>query len=114
MKQIVWTFAALMCLTTLFSCDNGETYADMKEKEKKAIDRFIQDNEFTGPIKVISQEQFEAQDSTTNVDENEFVLFRPTAPSARPYSAASLNTTSKQASIPSKISTHPASSTRCS
>ena len=34
MKQIVWTFAALMCLTTLFSCDNGETYADMKEKEK--------------------------------------------------------------------------------
>lgn len=75
MKQIVWTFAALMCLTTLFSCDNGETYADMKEKEKKAIDRFIQYNEFTGPIKVISQEQFEAQDSTTNVDENEFVLF---------------------------------------
>ena len=75
MKQIVWTFAALVCLTTLFSCDNGETYADMNEKEKKAIDRFIQDNEFTGPIKVISQEQFEAQDSTTNVDENEFVLF---------------------------------------
>ena len=75
MKQIIWTFAALVCLTTLFSCDNGETYADMKEKEKKAIDRFIQDNEFTGPIKVISQEQFEAQDSTTNVEENEFVLF---------------------------------------
>ena len=75
MKQIVWTFAAIVCLTTLFSCDNGETYADMKEKEKKAIDQFIKDNEFTGPIKVISQEQFEAQDSTTNVDENEFVLF---------------------------------------
>lgn len=75
MKQIVWTFAALVCLTTLFSCDNGETYADMKEKEKNAIDRFIQDNEFTGPIKVITQEQFFAQDSTTNVDENEFVLF---------------------------------------
>ncbi|MBO4451932.1 MAG: DUF4827 domain-containing protein [Bacteroidaceae bacterium] len=75
MKQIVLTIMALVFLTTLFSCDNGETYADMKEKEKKAIDQFIKDNEFTGPIKVISQEQFVAQDSTTNVDENEFVLF---------------------------------------
>jgi len=71
MKQIAWAFVALFGLTMLFSCDNGETYADMKEREKNAINRFIKDVD----IKVISQDQFFAQDSTTNVEENEFVLF---------------------------------------
>ena len=71
MKKIIGAFIVLYGLTMLFSCDNGETYADMKEREKNAINRFIKDHN----IKVISQEQFMAQDSTTNVDENEFVLF---------------------------------------
>ena len=71
MKQTIWAFVALCGLTMLFSCDNGETYADMKEREKNAINRFIEDNN----IKIISQDQFIAQDSTTNVEENEFVLF---------------------------------------
>ena len=71
MKQIIWAFVALCGMTMLYSCDNGETYADMKEREKNAINRFIEDNN----IKVISQDQFIAQDSTTNVEENEFVLF---------------------------------------
>ena len=71
MKQIAWAFVALCGLTMLFSCDKGETYADMKEREKNAINRFIKDVD----IKVISQDQFFAQDSTTNVEENEFVLF---------------------------------------
>ena len=71
MKQTIWAFVALCGMTMLYSCDNGETYADMKEREKNAINRFIADNN----IKVISQDQFIAQDSTTNVEENEFVLF---------------------------------------
>ena len=71
MKQTIWAFVALCGMTMLYSCDNGETYADMKEREKNAINRFIEDNN----IKVISQDQFIAQDSTTNVEENEFVLF---------------------------------------
>lgn len=71
MKQTIWAFVALCGMTMLYSCDNGETYADMKEREKNAINRFITDNN----IKVISQDQFIAQDSTTNVEENEFVLF---------------------------------------
>lgn len=75
MKRIAYTLMALGCIAIFLGCDNGETYADMKEKEKKAINNFIRDNEFTGPIKVISEAQFEAQDSTTNVEENEFVLF---------------------------------------
>lgn len=71
MKKIIGAFIVLYGLTMLFSCDNGETYADMKEREKNAINRFIKDHN----IKVISQDQFFAQDSTTNKDENEFVLF---------------------------------------
>lgn len=71
MKQTIWALVALCGMTMLYSCDNGETYADMKEREKNAINRFITDNN----IKVITFEQFQAQDSTTNVEENEFVLF---------------------------------------
>lgn len=53
------------------SCNEGKTYAEMKEEERDAIKRFIELND----IKVIDEEQFEAQDSTTNVAANEYVLF---------------------------------------
>ena len=53
------------------SCNNGKTYAEMKEDEREAIKRFIEVND----IKVISEDQFEAQDSLTNVSDNEYVLF---------------------------------------
>ena len=43
----------------------------MKEEEREAIKRFIEKED----IKVISFEQFQEQDSTTNVKDNEFVLF---------------------------------------
>jgi hypothetical protein len=59
----------------LQSCDDGETYAEMKEKERNAINRFIKDNNVVGPIKVISESQFYAQDSLTDVSANEFVAF---------------------------------------
>ena len=53
------------------SCNNGKTYAELKEEERDAIQRFIELND----IKVIDEDQFEAQDSTTNVSANEYVLF---------------------------------------
>ena len=56
------------------SCNNDKTYAEMKEEERDAIKRFIEVNE----IKVIDEEQFAAQDSTTNVSANEYVLFEET------------------------------------
>ena len=56
--------------TTWCSCDDVETYAEMKEKEKAHIDDFIKDHN----IKVITKEEFE-KDTVTNVEENEFVLF---------------------------------------
>ena len=53
------------------SCNNGKTYAEMKEDEREAIQRFIELND----IKVIDEDQFAEQDSTTNVADNEYVLF---------------------------------------
>ena len=53
------------------SCNNGKTYAEMKEDEREAIQRFLELNN----IKVIDEDQFAEQDSMTNVAANEFVLF---------------------------------------
>lgn len=53
------------------SCDNSKTYAELKEDEREAIRRFIE----LKNIKVIDEDQFRAQDSTTNVANNEYVLF---------------------------------------
>ena len=53
------------------SCNNGKTYAEMKEDEREAIQRFIELNN----IKVIDEDQFIEQDSMTNVAANEYVLF---------------------------------------
>ena len=55
----------------LQSCNNGKTYAEMKEEEREAIKRFIELND----IQVIDEEQFAEQDSMTRVEANEYVLF---------------------------------------
>ena len=56
MKKILFGVMALVgfCLSTvsLQSCDDGETYAEMKDKEKNAIRRFLKDNDLVGPISV--------------------------------------------------------------
>ncbi len=54
------------------ACDDGETYAEMKDKERDAINAFIESES----INVISTEQFYEQDSLTDVEKNEFVLFK--------------------------------------
>ena len=53
------------------SCDDIETYADKKEREKACIGDFIIEQ----GIKVISEEEFK-KDTITDVNENEFVLFK--------------------------------------
>ncbi len=85
------TALAAACLAALAaaapSCSDDETYAEQKEKERKAISSFVARDPLvlttqegdtllcTTKIKQISQTVFEAQDSTTNVDENEYVFF---------------------------------------
>lgn len=57
-----------LIMLALQSCNNGKTYAEMKEEEADAINKYILEND----IKVISEADFAAQDSTTK--ENEYVL----------------------------------------
>lgn len=81
---------AMIALTTFMqSCDDEDSYAEDRKREKRQIQSFLKkgctvlDEDsgdtliFAGaPINVISEDQFYAQDSTTNVDNNEFVLFK--------------------------------------
>lgn len=81
---------ALVLLSSTFSaCSKGETYAEQKEKERKAINKFLNrdvaivTNEgdtviHVGHINVISESQFYRQDSLTDVSKNEYVLFAGT------------------------------------
>ena len=66
-KYIAMLF--LLVAAVLQSCNNGKTYAEMKEEEADAINAFILEND----IKVISEKEFYDQDTLTK--ENEYVLF---------------------------------------
>lgn len=81
--------ALALLATTFTACSKGETYADQKEKERKAINKFLNrdvaivSNEgdtiiHVGHINVISESQFFRQDSLTDVSKNEYVLFAGT------------------------------------
>lgn len=79
---------AVGCLCGLQSCNDDETYAEKREKERDAISSFLRrDVAITlngdtlvdvGLINVISEDQFYRQDSMTNVANNEYVLFENT------------------------------------
>ena len=61
-----------MLLAVVFgSCQDYETYAEQKEKERNHINDFIAEQ----GIKVIDMKTFVANDSTTDVSKNEYVLF---------------------------------------
>ena len=70
MKKLTLFFLSLLAFGLGFqACDDGKTYAEMLDEEKDGINDFIKKK----GIKVISQSEFYAQDSTTNVEENEYV-----------------------------------------
>ncbi len=82
-------FVVLAAALFATSCNNDETYADQKKKERKAINGFLSrdvairasDGDtivHVGRINVISEDQFYRQDSTTDVSKNEYVLFSGT------------------------------------
>lgn len=69
MKKI-YSLLMIFCGVLMFtSCDDTETYSDLKEAERDAINRYIS----TKGIKVISQSQFTSQGETTDVAKNEYV-----------------------------------------
>ena len=88
MNKVLYVVCAWMAVgLMLTSCKDDETYAEQKEKERKAVANFLARNPLvlqnsqgdellrTKKIKVISEQALYAQDSTTNVEENEYVLF---------------------------------------
>lgn len=68
-KTACYITLAIVLVSIFGACSNGETYGDKKKKEREAISAFIADS----AINVISEDQFKAQDSTTDVSKNEFV-----------------------------------------
>ena len=67
MKKIVLIIIA--AIAVFASCNDYETYGDMKEKERNAISKFIADSS----IMVISEDQFVQQGHKTDLTRNEFV-----------------------------------------
>ncbi len=61
---------AFFAMILAAACDDTETYAEQKDRERAAIQEYIRDSSVT----VISEEQFFAQDTTTNLERNEYVL----------------------------------------
>lgn len=86
MKRIYWFLTLGIVAFALFSCGSeNKSYSEQKKQEREVVSSFIKRNVVMkiesdtllnlGVIKVISQEEFVNNDSTTNVAENEFVLF---------------------------------------
>ena len=74
MRKLLFSVLGIGLFLSITGCHDHETYADQKEKERKAINKYIADS----AVNVISEATFLAQDSTTNVARNEFVLFENT------------------------------------
>lgn len=70
MKKLVSLFLLLVvCGLAIQSCDDTKTYAEQLADEKKAIDRYIKEN----GIKVITAQEFKANDNETDTVANEYV-----------------------------------------
>lgn len=71
MRKITYLFLLLAAVMTITSCNDEETYADQVKRERSAINAYIADS----AAHVITEQQFHAQGDSTNVKNNEFVLF---------------------------------------
>ncbi len=69
MNKIFYTLAFVFGIIVLTSCNDYETYADMKEKEQDAISNYISRE----GIQVIDEATFKSQGETTDVDANQYV-----------------------------------------
>lgn len=72
MRKLTYFLLLAVVAVALGSCHDEETYADQVKRERSAINAYIADN----GVNVISEEQFNAQGQTTDVSQNQFVLFQ--------------------------------------
>lgn len=71
-KTIPFLLLAILAVVIFDSCSSTATYAEQREAELEAISNYITKNN----IQVISESDFYAQDSTTDVSKNQYVLFQ--------------------------------------
>ena len=71
MKRIHLFFILALAALGMQSCNNDKTYAEKKEEEADAINKYLLEND----IKVIDENTFFSQDTMTLAD-NEYVLFK--------------------------------------
>lgn len=85
-KYTAWMAVGLLGVMTFTACSDDDSYAERRDRERSQISSFVKNGTcqisedgdtllYVAPITVISEEQFEAQDSTTDVSKNEYVYF---------------------------------------
>jgi len=74
MKKIYYLLLLVISTMSFLSCSNSVSYADLKKQERQYISQWISDHN----IKVITESEFYAQDTITDVSKNEYVLFNET------------------------------------
>ena len=67
-KTSLFIILSIVAAISITGCNDGKTYAELKEDEEKAIKAYIKENDIT----VISEDQFYSQDTMTY--DNEYVL----------------------------------------
>ena len=72
MKNLVFVFVALLGLVALVSCNDGETYAEQRDRENSAIRRYISENN----ISVLTENEFRDNGYKTDTAKHEFVLMQ--------------------------------------
>lgn len=88
-KYIVLCLAMVVTSIAVVSCGQSDTsYAEQKKRESKAIESFVKREVvlmyegdtllYIGKINPITEEEFVNQDSTTNLERNEYVRFSRT------------------------------------
>lgn len=71
MKKFSIWLIAVAAIVLCSACNDHETYADQKKKERSAINQYLADSK----INVISESTFKQNGYVTDVSKNEYVLF---------------------------------------
>lgn len=71
MKKLVYMLLLVLPVLAFCGCNRHMSYADLKKAERGYINHWITEHN----IKVLTEKEFFAQDSMTDVSKNEYVLF---------------------------------------
>lgn len=69
MRKTIYTLTTLIVMLSTIACNDYETYGELKERERDAIEKFISDSSFV----IISEDQFHNQGDKT-LDNKQFVI----------------------------------------